>query len=338
MRFPSRLTAATAALLGSLACDDGSRTLGHLESWDTLWVYRAEAEDTALLTPAWIAPFRDGVVVGDGNEPRVTAFDAQGRLRWIYSPHSGDGPGEMRLAADALESDEGLWLLAWPNRLVLISEEGEFVRQLRLSPDPTGVAYQIEPWGGEEASLLIGATFARVSLSDGRIDEAPIAIPWARTPPGDWSPMVRMSADGSRLAVGMMFGPEVLILEGDSVRASVFREEIPYRRRGERVESGGGTVIMRDRPGIIPFGAWQLCIVGSELWVLSGGAHLNDRVGIEERSLNNELLVYSLQGALLGRRTLPFEAYGISATKDRVYLISWPDDDMTPTLLALGRK
>jgi hypothetical protein len=338
MRLHSSLVLAVAATVASLACGERPRPQGHLEVWDTLWVYRATAEDTALLMPAWIAPLRDGVVVGDGNEPRVTAFDADGRVRWIYAPRSGDGPGEMRLAADAVESEEGLWLLDWGNRLVLVSDEGEFVRQLRISPDLTAVVGQIEPGTGDEAVLLPGSVLARVSLSDGRVTSAPMPIPWTRTPPGDWSPVVRMSSGGSLLAVGMVFGPEVLILQGDSVRGSVFREDIPYRRLGERVEVGGGTVVMRARPGIIPFGAWQICIVGSELWVLTGGAFLNDRVGIEEERPNNQLLVYSLEGTLLGRRTLPIEAYGISVTEDRVYLISYPHDDVTPTLLALARR
>lgn len=339
----TRVPSISAVLLGiavvSAACGERAATPGHMAMWDTAWVYRPTAMDTTLIAPAWVVAFRDGVVVGDGNGPRVTAFDEEGHARWIYAPTAGDGPGEMRIAVDAIEAEEGLWLLAWPNRLILLSDEGEFLRQLRITPDPTRIVGQIEAWQRDEAVLLIGTTLARVSLTDGRLISDPVPIPWSRTPPGEWIPDVRMTADGIVMAVGMAFGPEVLLLAGDSIRGSVFREEITYRVRGQRVEIPGGGYFMTSPPGVIPFGATRLQLVGNEIWVLTGGAYLNDRKGIEEPRLNDQLLVYSLDGTPLGRRTLPLDTRDFEVTDDWVYLMGVTnEDDPLPNLFAFRRR
>ncbi|MHB1194846.1 MAG: hypothetical protein ACYC6F_17605 [Longimicrobiales bacterium] len=295
--------------------------------------------DTTVIDPAWVVAFRDGVVVGDGNGPRVTAFDGDGRVRWIYAPPTGDGPGEMRFAVDAIESDDGLWVLAWPTRLMLLSDDGKFLRQLRITPDPIGLVGQIDVWSDDEAVLLIGTSLARVSLSDGHITREPVPIPWVETPPGDWIADVRMVADGTVIAVGMAYGPEVVILENDSMRGAIFREGIPYRVRGRRVDLPGGAYVMEEPSGIIPFGATRLCLVDSELWVLTGGAYLHDRVGIEEPHLNDQLLVYSLAGSSIGTRSLPFDTRGLAVAQDRVYLLGVENEkDALPTLLALARR
>lgn len=338
-RSPCVIAVAAVVLVAASACSDRSALQGHLEPWDTLWIFHGTAEDTALLAPMWVATFRDGVVVGDGNEPRVTAFDSDGRVRWMYTPRTGDGPSEMRFAVDAIESDEGLWVLAYPTRLVLLSDEGEFLRQVRITPDPPGLVRQMEPWSGDEAILIIGTSTARVSLSDGQLAGDLVPIPWSRTPPGDWNPDVGMSAASPLMAVGMTYGPEVLVLEGDSIRGSIFRDEITYRVRGRRVGLGGGAYRLVEPSGIIPFGAWRLCTVGSELWVLTGGAWLNDRMGIEAPRRNDQLLVYSLGGSLIGTRTLPFATEDIAATSDRVYLLGRLDEDgALPTVLAVARR
>jgi len=238
----------------------------------------------------------------------------------------------MQLALDAVESEEGLWVLAYPTRLILLSEKGEFRRQVRITPDPPGAVHWMEPWSADEAMLLIGTSYVRVSLSDGHLVGDLMPIPWTRTPPGDWYSDVRMSADGPSMAVGMGYGPEVLILEGDAVRGSIFREEIPYRLRGRRVDMGGGMYRFDTPPGIIPFGAWRLSVVGSELWILTGGAW-----GIEAPPRNDQLLVYSLEGSLIGTRTLPFETEDMAVTSDRVYLLRRMVDDTLPTVLAFAR-
>ena len=329
----TRRLLATAALVAASACSDRSTLQGHLEPWDTLWVFRGTAEDTALLAPYSLATFRGGVVALDGNSPRVTAFDAEGRVRWMYTPRTGDGPGEMRLALGAVESEEGLWVLAHPTRLILLSDEGVFLRQIRITPDPSGLVSQMEPWSGDQAMLLIGERYARVSLSDGHLAGDLMPIPWTRTPPGDWYSDVRMSTGGALVALGMAYGPEVLVLEGDSIRGSIFRQEIPYRSRGRRVELGGGAYTLRSAPGIMPFGAWRSCIVGSELWILTGGA-----MGTEAPPRNDQLLVYSVEGSLIGSRTLPFDTEDMAVSSDRVYLLRRMIDDPLPTLLAFTRR
>ncbi|MHB1195012.1 MAG: hypothetical protein ACYC6F_18470 [Longimicrobiales bacterium] len=295
--------------------------------------------DTTVIDPAWVVAFRGGVVVGDGNGPRVTAFDADGRPRWIYAPAAGDGPGEMRIAVDAIETKEGLWLLAWPNRLILLSDQGEFVRQLRITPDPTRIVLQIEEWDEGEAVLLIGTALARVSLLDGHLISDPVPLSWSRTPPGEWIPDVRMAASGPHIAVGMAFGPEVLLLEGDSIHGAIFREEITYRVRGQRVEIPGGGTVMSSPPGIVPFGASRLRVVGQELWVLTGGAYLNDRTGLEEPRLNNQLLIYQLDGTPVGVRTLPFDTFDLAVTGEWVYVLGMTnEDDPIPSLIAFRRR
>lgn len=329
----ARRALVTAALAAAPACGDRPALQGHLEPWDSLWVFRSTPEDTALLTPAWLATFRGGVVVGDGNRPpRVTAFDAQGRIRWMYTPRAGEGPGEMQLALGAVESEEGLWVLAYPTRLMLLSDEGEFLRQVRIAPEPPGLVRQMEPWSDDQAMLLVGEGYVRVSLSDGHLAGNLMPIPWTRAPPGDWYSDVRMSTGGALVAIGMAYGPEVLILEGDSAWASIFREEIPYRLRGRRVDMGGGMYRYDIPPGIILFGAWRLCVVGSELWLLTGGA-----MGTETPPRNDQLLVYSLEGSLIGTRTLPFDTEDMAVTSDRVYLLRRMFDDGLPTLLAFAR-
>ena len=334
---PFLASAASAALVAFSACGDHSVAGGHVERWDTLWSYRTTLEDTVLLTPSWLATFRDGVVVGDGNTPRVTAFGADGEVRWIYAPPRGEGPGEMRYAVDAIDTDEGLWVLAYPPRLILLSERGALLRHLSITPAPTGVSLQIEPWKDHEALLDVGRGLARVSLVDGRVVGDALPIPWIRQPPGDWIGSVSLAVHKDLIAVGMTYGPEVLILHGDSLRGAVVRPEITYRVRGRRVDSGNMYMFL-EPSGQIPFGAWALSLIDSELWVLTGGAWLNDRVGVEEQRLNDRLLVYSVDGALIRERALPFDTHDIAVSGRRVYMLSNPlGDDDHHVLLALER-
>lgn len=88
-----------------------------------------------------------------------------------------------------------------------------------------------------------------------------MSIPWIRTLPRDWWSDVKISTGRPLIAFGTVYGPELLVLEGDSMRGLVFRKEITYRQRGRRVEVGGGMYGFEGRPGMIPWGDWRLCIV-----------------------------------------------------------------------------
>ncbi|HSW30983.1 MAG TPA: hypothetical protein VLH75_15975 [Longimicrobiales bacterium] len=319
-------------------CLDRPTAPGHTERWDTLWSYRTTLEDTVLLTPSWVAPFQDGVVVGDGNTPRVTAFGADGKVRWIYAPPRGDGPGEMRYAVDATETDDGLWVLASPPRLILLSDRGSVIRQVSIVPVPTGWVAGLETSGEQEALLVVGKRLARVSLSDGSIVGDARPLPWTQEPPADWIGDLRLAVHKDVVAVGMRYGPEVLILNGDSLRGAILRPEITYRVRGRRVDSGNMYIFL-EPSGQIPFGAWSMSLTGTELWVVTGGAWLNDRVGVEEQRLNDRLLVYSLDGDLIGERTLPFDTEDIAVSNGTVYLLSaLLDPDHDYVLMALRRR
>jgi hypothetical protein len=131
----------------------------------------------------------------------------------------------------------------------------------------------------------------------------------------------------------MLYGPEVVLLENNSMRASIFREEITYRP-GVPLENGG--MMPTGRPGQIPFGAWQLRLVEGELWMLTGGAWLNDRWGIDEPRLNDQLLVFSREGVPLGRRTLPFDTGDFEIDQDVAYLLSSCCDALR--LVAMQRR
>lgn len=343
MRAPRKMRGVAAGLVVAViaalpGCRERSTAPGDAERWDTLWSYRTTLEDTVLLTPSWVAPFRDGVVVGDGNTPRVTAFGADGQVRWIYAPPGGDGPGEMRYAVDATEADDGLWVLAYPPRLLLLSDRGSVIRQMGFVPGPSGVVEELEASGAGEVLLLIGRRLARVSLSDGRLIGDARAIPWKQEPPTDWMGDLQLAVHNDVTAVGMRYGPEVLILNGDSLRGAIVRPEITYRVRGRRVESGNMYMFI-EPSGQIPFGAWSMSLTGSELWVLTGGAWLNDRVGVEEQRLNDRLLVYSLDGDLIGERVLPFDTRDIAVSNRTVYLLSaLLDPDHDYLLMALRRR
>jgi hypothetical protein len=278
--------------------------------------------------------FRDGVVVGDGNEPRITAFSENGAIKWIYAPLTGDGPGEMRSASDAAESDDGLWVVGSPARLVLLSEDGRLLRQLTIDPAPGGPVREIEIVRPDVALIAVSGSLSQVSLVDGRVLGGPTPVPWVRQPPENWYYQTSLAAGDGITAVGMTYGPEVLVLGSDSTRRSIFREEVSYRT-GQRLEGGGMTPI-GGPSGQIPFGAWQLRLAGGELWMLTGGAWLNDRYGIEEPRRNDKLLVFSREGDLLGRRTLPLDAGDFDVDRDVVYLLSFCCD--APRLVALRRK
>lgn len=341
----SRWTRGVAAVLAVAVmatlpgCLDRPTAPGHAERWDTLWSYRTTLEDTVLLTPSWVAPFQDGVVVGDGNTPRVTAFGADGKVRWIYAPPRGDGPGEMRYAVDATETDDGLWVLASPPRLILLSDRGSVIRHVSFVPVPTRVVGELEGVEHGEAFLVMGRELARVSLADGRVVGHARAIPWAQEPPAGWVSAMNLASRDGLIAVGQRYGPEVVILQGDSLRGAILRPEITYDVRGQRVDLGNGMFMYQRPTGQIPFGAWGLALTDSELWVVSGGAWLNDRVGQEEQRLNDRLLVYSLDGDLIGERTLPFDTQDISVSNQTVYLLSrLLDPDHDYVLLALARR
>jgi hypothetical protein len=348
VRGRSSLAMPSFCALGALACaacGEPVQTLAvQTARWDTLWTYQATLEDTALIAPTGLESFRGGVVVRDGNEPRITAFSADGEIRWIYAPLKGDGPGEMRAVRDAVESEEGLWIVGSPPRLILLSDDGEVLRQLSISPVPGGLVTAIELVGPDAALIATSGRIARVSLLDGRIENGPNAIPWTRQPPENWFWQTSLATGDGIAAVGMTYGPEVLLLGNDSVTVSIFREEVTYRP-GQRLE-GGGMMPGGAPSGQIPFGAWQLRLVERDIWMLTGGAWLNDRWGKEEPRLNDQLLAFSREGVLIGRRTLPFDTQDFDVDRDVVYLLSRtgaspcsvPCIDDSPKVVALRRR
>lgn len=310
-----RRAALLALAILSGGCGSESAGAFYWETWDTVFVREASAQDTSLLFPAWVVPFRDGVVVLDGNLPRVTAFRPNGSVKWIYG-RAGDGPAEMRSTWGAVETPEGLWVLdVRGRRLVLLSERGEYRRQVPL-PASAGGPQGIAALPGGEVLLHTASRLVRLSLGDGHlISEVPTV--WSRPPPTDWLPMVSMASDGVITAVGMRQGPEILLLESDSVHAVIFNEEITYALRPRRVGQ-----LALPASDIIHFGAWNMKLVDSELWVLTGGIYQTGG-----NRPNDQLVVYSRDGVKLGGGHLPVDAYDFAVTASHLYAVGVGGDE-----------
>jgi hypothetical protein len=319
------------AVVGLLAlaagCSSSEAADGSLAVvWDTAFVYRAAVEDTALINPVRLARFRDGVVALDGQEPRVTAFGPDGRVRWIYA-HWGEATGDLSSTVDALETSDGLWVLDWRgHRVVLLSDAGAYVRELPLPAQLRSPGGMVAGAAGE-AVLLDGTELMRVSLADGAVVDARTEVPWTRPPPSAWPKLARLTGSGPVTAIGMSYGPEIVVLEDGRVRAAVVDDGVPYQVRASGPPAEGGTRI--PQLSSMRVGVAAMRIVDDQLWVLTGG-------DFRDPEARNDLLVaYSLDGTRLGERELPTGALDFLATGDLLFVL--PFEAGVARLLALGR-
>jgi hypothetical protein len=295
--------------------------------WDTLWSVGGNAPDTTLLRPFLLASNGDGVFVYDGVAKRVTAYGADGVVRWRFG-RPGKGPDEFDKVRDMRGSRGGGVDLLDPrnNRILRLRSDGTV--QARIPLSAIGHAEQMVPLGDTAFILLAEHPDSAFVVMDtlGSL-RSRFSVAWAGF--RRLEPLARqgsMATSGERWVLAFSFG------DGWFAHRGVHPEQFLGRfvehtsfPRVKAVSTALGTATQMEEYDACS--ACSVSIAGSTLYVHFGGY-----TPVAQRVVD----LYDLNGGTYrGSWVLPSVATVVDVFDDRVYALA---ENPYPELLVLRPK
>jgi hypothetical protein len=292
--------------------------------WDTVWSVGGTAPDTTLLRPFLLASTGNGVFVYDGVAKRVTAYAADGAVRWRFG-RQGKGPDEFEKVRDMRVSRGGGVDLLDPrnNRIMRLNADGTVRGRIPLSA--IGHAEQMVPLGDSAFVLLAEHPESAFVVMDtlGKLRER-LTVAWDGF--RRLESLARqgyMASSGGRWVFAFSFGDGWFACRGERPERYVgrFVEHTGFPKV-KAVSTALGTAKQMDEYDACS--ACSISIAGSTLYVHFGGY-----TPVAQRVVD----LYDLdRGTYRGSWVLPSVAKAVDVAGDRVYALT---ENPYPELIAL---
>lgn len=330
------LTVTTLVVGSAMSGCDGPDASGRIivnEGWDTiLAIGSMSVDDTVLISPSAVVVWNGDLAILEAQPQRVRVFSATGEDRWTFGSR-GQGPGEMLQAYKLMVLRDGnLGVPDGQNRkLVEIDAAGRFVgeRYYRDLPgasgNPTRFGNRLiwsQYWPGRPSFITDSDEFAVVDS---------VEIPWPEPNDQKYRPNISTRTAGSaeRWAAALWFGPYFAV--GDDHGVSVF----PMVETFHWAYAPTPEVQQDHLADSAYIGAWNVALVGDEVFILGGGRPRRAAHGEEPTRLID---VYGVTGDYRRSYELPFASWAFDTADGRTFYVLTEVEGLYPFLFGLRVK